>query len=205
MRYGERDGLMRDSDDGLDFFGGDAPRRRRRWVRVLPSIVCLLGAVFLMAMIGNADVDQGNLWAIPALALAITAATLPVWWRGGSGDPLEGQARRVLRLHWRLHLRASILLGYVSLVFLWIASYAHFEYTDEYDTTNPVTDGAHYDSYSTLSLWFLVAAAIPVAVSPLTWRLWPRSVRMAVRESRAAARAMMRNRNTLGYPRDLDQ
>lgn len=194
---------MQDSGNSLDFFGGRAPRRRRRWVRVLPSIVCLLGAVFLMAAIGGADVDQGNLWAIPALALAITAATLPAWWRGGSGDPWEGQARRVFRLHWRLHLRATILLGYVSLAFLWIASYAHFEGTDEYGTTNPATDVAHYNTYSTLSLWFLVAAAIPVLVSPLTWRLWPRSVRMAVRESRAAARDMARNRNTPGYPRDL--
>jgi len=203
---------MRDSDDGLDFFGGEAPRRQRRWMRVLPSIVCVLGAVFLMAMIGDADVDQGNLWAIPALALAITAATLPAWRRGGGGgrggrgggrDRWEGQARRVLRLHWRVHLRATILLGYVSLVFLWIASYAHFEYSDEYETTNPVTDGAHYNTYSTLSLWFLVAAAIPVLVAPLTWRLWPRSVRMAVRESRRAARDMIRNRDTPGYPRDL--
>lgn len=193
---------MRDSEDGLDFFGKDGPRRRRRWLRVLPSIVCLLGAVFLMAMIGDADVDRGNLWAIPALALAITAATIPVWRRGGSGDQWEGQAMRVFRLHWRLHLRATILLGYVSLVFLWIASYAHFEYTDQYNTTNPVTDGAHYNTYSTLSLWFLVAAAAPVVVSPLTWRLWPRSVRMAVRETRAEARYVLGKAPTPIYPRN---
>ena len=108
---------------------------------------------------------------------------------------------RVFRLHWRLHLRATILLGYVSLVFLWIASYAHFEYTDHYNTTNPVTDGARYDTYSTLSLWFLVAAAIPVLVSPLTWRLWPRSVRMEVRATRAQAKYVYGKAPTSVYPR----
>jgi membrane protease YdiL (CAAX protease family) len=196
---------MRDSKDGLDFFGGDRPRRQRRWLRVLPSIVCVLGAVFLMAMIGGADVDRGNLWAIPALALAITAATIPVWWRGRPRGAWEGQAMRVFRLHWRLHLRATILLGYVSLMFLWIASYAHFEYTDQYGTTNPVTDSAHYDTYSTLSLWFLAAAAIPVVVSPLTWRLWPRSVRMAVREARAEAKFVLGKAPTPIYPPNRDR
>jgi hypothetical protein len=139
-----------------------------------------------MAMIGDADVDTGNLFAIPAGALAFTAVTLPAWRRGRSGRTLDEPPMRVLRLHWRLHLRASIVLFYAGLVPLWIASYAHYESTDQYSITNVATDTARYNTYSTWSMWLLIAAAIPVVVSPLTWRLWPAPVRKAVREARAA-------------------
>lgn len=176
---------MLDSGGGLDYLGGEAPKRRR-FRRAAPSILCVVLAVILMAMIGDADVDTGNLWAIPAGALFFTAVTIPAWRRGGPENTLDGQAMRVLRLHWRLHLRASIVLFYVGMVLLWIASYAHYEYSDQYSTTDPVTDSARYNTFSSWSLWFLVAAAIPVLISPLTWRLWPASIRMAVREARAA-------------------
>ena len=181
---------MWDAGSGLDSFGGEVVERKRgRLRRVVPSILCLLGAIVLLALIGDADVDSGNLWAIPALALVWTAVTIPAWRSGRSPrDAFGGQALRMRRLHNRLHFRATILLVYASLAMLWAASYAHFEWSDEYDTTNFATDSAHYSSYAGWSLWLLVAAAIPLLLQPITWRLWPTPVRLAVREAKAAAR-----------------
>ncbi|WP_034263412.1 hypothetical protein [Actinospica robiniae] len=181
---------MWDSDGGLGSFGGELSERKRgRLRRASPSIACLVGAVVLLALIGDADVDSGNLWAIPALALMWTAVTIPAWRRGGGPrDAFGPQALRLRRLHTRVHFRATILLAYASLALLWVASYAHFEWSDEYDTTNPATDSAHYSSYAGWSLWLLAAAAVPLLVQPLTWQLWPRAVRMAVRGARMAAK-----------------
>lgn len=185
---------MRNSGSGLDSFVGEVRERRRaRLRRASPSIVCVAGAVVLLALIGDADVDSGNLWAIPALALVWTAATVPAWRSGGRRYGFESQALRLRRLHIRMHVRGTILLVYASLGLLWAASYAHFEWSDEYGTTNPAADSAHYSSYDAWSLWLLAAAAVPLLVLPLTWRLWPSPVRRAVREARLTARVAKRN------------
>lgn len=183
---------MWDADgNGLGSFGVEmADRRRGRLRRTLPSIVCVLGAIVLLALIGDADVDSGNLWAIPALALVWTAVTIPAWRRGGGGprDAFGPMAFRMRRLHTRVHFRATILLAYASLGMLWAASYAHFEWSDEYDTTNLSTDSAHYSTYAGWSLWLLAAAAVPLLLQPLTWQLWPMAIRKAVRGARLQAK-----------------
>jgi len=189
-----RGGWMPNSGSGLDIFVGEARAGRgTRLRRSVPSILCVAGAIVLLALIGDADVDQGNLWAIPALALVWTAVTIPAWRSTGVREVFGGQALRLRRLHARLHFRATILLVYASLALLWVASYAHFEWSDEYDTTNPAVDSAHYSSYSGWSLVLLAAAAVPLLVMPLTWRLWPTPVRLAYREARSAAAAAKRS------------
>lgn len=186
--------MVWDSGGGFDsFVGGPRERKGARLRRAVPSIVCVMGAVVLLALIGDADVDQGNLWAIPAAALLWSAATIPAWRSGRRRDGFEVQALRLRQLHIRVHIRATVLLVYASLALLWVASYAHFEGTDEYDTTNPVVDAARYSTYSAWSLWLLAAAAVPILVVPLTWRLWPAPVRMALREARWTARQAQRN------------
>lgn len=185
---------MPNSGSGLDSFVGEL--RERRWGRLrraTPSIICAAGAVVLLACIGDADVDSGNLWAIPAAALVWTAVTVPAWRSGGRRYGFEGQALRLRRLHTRIHVRATILLVYASLGLLWAASYAHFEWSDEYDNTNSAVDSSHYSTYNGWSLWLLAAAAVPLLVIPLTWRLWPSPVRMAVQEARLTARVAKQN------------
>jgi hypothetical protein len=186
--------------DYVDFFGGTRRRQRSRLARATPSVVCVLGAVVLMAMIGGSDVDQGNLYAIPAATLAWTAVTFPVWYRGVARSQAEGRARRVLRLHRRVHLRVGLVLLYASAVLLWMASYAHFEGSDEYSTTSNSADTAHYNTYSGWSLWLFLAALLVVLMTPLTWRLRPRSVRMAAREALLSARQDRIAARTPGYP-----
>lgn len=187
---------------GWDPYGRPSKTRRPgRLRRSIPSILCLAGAVVLMALIGDADVDQGNLWAIPALALTWTAVTLPAWRAGGTGDIFEGRPERVFRLHFRLHLRAMILLADVALVFWWVASYAHFEGSDEYGTTNPAVDAARFSTWIGWTIVFFVAAALPLLLAPLTWRLWPASVRMAVRDARLTAKFIEQEQRFPGYPR----
>lgn len=190
--------MVWDSGSGIDsFVRGPRERKGARLRRAVPSILCVVGAIVLLALIGGADVDQGNLWAIPALALLWSAATIPAWRSGRGRDGFEAQALRLRRLHIRVHIRVTALLVYASLALLWVASYAHFEGSDEFDTTNPSTDAARYATYSGWCLWLLVAAAVPILVIPLTWQLWPTPVRVAVREARWTARQAKRN---TGFP-----
>ena len=146
--------------------------RWRRFRRALFAAVCVMGVVVLMILTVGDDVDQGNLKAIAALALLWTAATSFVWWRADGEGFAALLVRRTFR---RAVFRAALVPVYLGFVAFWLASYAHFEGSDEFSTTNPATDAEHFQTYGDLRTWLLLAGIALGLVEPLLWRAWARS------------------------------
>lgn len=163
---------------GTDDFSGRRGRWRKRFRRALPAIVCVVGVVVLLVSTVGDDVDQGNLKGIPALALLWTAATYFLWRRADG----EGFAALLLRRRFRRAVyRCALVLIYLGFVAFWLASYAHFEATDEFATTNLATDTSHFQTYGDLRTWLMLAGvALALVEEPLLWRAWPRSAHAAL-------------------------
>ena len=154
---------------------GSGRRWRYRWREWIPQAVCLVVSVAVLVglAVTNAEVDPGNLWAIPTVPLWITVFTGHVWRRSRvTPDGLDSSLlrRQMRRMVWR----AALVLVFVAFGLLWVASFWHWRASIADDAGNYSavgTDAGHYSFFAGLWWWPLPVAAFLVVVQPIFFQL----------------------------------
>ncbi len=157
------------------------------WLRrlLIPAALVVAAIVVIASTQSGGDVDIENLWASVAFLLFIAGATMWVW-RKARGEGFE--ALRWRRLHRRVFWRAAATCLLLSMVSLWFVAFWQWRADYAANGSNLPTwlsYDAHARFFRGLTGWLAFAAAPLVVIEPFAWRLWPASMRTAVRRARA--------------------
>lgn len=158
--------------------------RLRRWL--VPLALAGSGFVVIAATQTGTDADVENMWLPLALALMACAATAWVWRRAEGGG---FEALRWRRLHRRVLWRAAALSLLGGLAALWLVAFWNWRADNALGGLDLPTwdaDNGHAAFFRGVSAWLSAAAPALFLAEPFVWRLWPRSLRQAVRRARTA-------------------
>lgn len=158
--------------------------RLRRWFVSLALVVG--GFVVIAATQSGTDADVENLWLPLALALVVCGATAGVWRRAEGGG---FEALRWRRLHRRVFWRAATLSLLGGLAALWLVAFWEWRADTSlggFELPTWDSDNGHAAFFRGVSAWLSAAAPALVLAEPFVWRLWPHSLRQAVRRAKTA-------------------
>jgi len=170
-------------------FRGTSPTRLRlirlrHWL--LPLALVVGGFVLIAATQSGSDADVENLWLPLALALMAGGATAWVWRRAEGGG---FEALRWRRLHRRVFWRTAALSLLGGLAALWLVAFWQWRADTTpggFEQSAWDSDNGHAAFFGSVSAWLSAAAPALFVVEPFAWRLWPRSLRQAVRRAKTA-------------------
>jgi hypothetical protein len=158
--------------------------RRRRFLRYgLPPLAVAGAAVALFCCEMGIETPDAVAVGVSALPMLLVAATWQLWRAPGRELPdLVRLRRRQRRICWRV----AVVLLLASTIALVVLGY----WTEQrYSYAGPTAD-ATYSHYShlvgvsqTVAAWSAAAAAIPVLLDPVIWRIWTFRFRGTVRDA----------------------
>ncbi len=195
---------------GLRKTGGGGGLGRRKWARwtrrgLQLALVVAGFVVFKPATDDSLSAGTANLHFAEGLPIWLVAAMVPLWVapEHGLAEPLRFR-RRHRRVAWRI---AFLVLFAASLALL---ANAYWQYR-----WGVALDGGHFDAADAataharvagrVGLWLACLWPLPGLADPLVWRLWPETVRRAVRCARAAEALAEPTRAARAIPLDPDR
>lgn len=158
--------------------------RLRRWL--VPLALVGSGFAVIAATQTGTDADVENLWLPLALALMTCGVTAWVWRRAEGGG---FEALRWRRLHRRVLWRAATLSLLGGLAALWLVAFWNWRADNAlggFDLSTWDGDNGHAAFFRGVSAWLSAVAPALFLAEPIVWRLWPRSLRQAVRRAKTA-------------------
>lgn len=158
--------------------------RARRWLVSLA--VAGAGVIVLAATQSSGNADVENMWLPGALVLILAGATLWVW---RAPESAGFEALRWRRLHRRVFWRAATLSLVGGLAALWLVAFWQWRADGSLGGSDLNTwdvDDGHARFFGSVAGLLSAAAPALVLIEPFVWRLWPRSLQLAVRRAKAA-------------------
>ena len=163
------------------------PRRRRlvRWLVQLALVIVGL-VVFLPATDDSVDADVSNIHFAVGLMVWLVAVMIPLWSAPEEGLP---EPLRIRSRHRRIAWRIALLVLFAAAVALlgdayWAWRADRVPDAAPYARVLRFTADSHHSGRA--GLWLVCLWPLPGLVEPLVWRLWPQSLRRAVRCARTA-------------------